>query len=331
VRSRLGGSAGLAFATLALALGGCGSLSGGLRADSLALAAPPASLSGEATPAEPATEAVPAGSLAAETAPAPSEAVLPAVERDAGDGDAGTAAADGMLADSSPLSLVDATLVAQTSESQSGARQSIDDPIEEYDPLEKFNEVMFEFNRGVDRYVLKPIAKAYNFIMPDELQRMIARAYSNITVVPRVVNNLLQGKWAGAGREVGRFLINSIAGIGGLWDIARQEFSIEPSKADFGQTLGKWGAGPGAYLILPFLPPLTVRDGIGYAVDGAMDPMTYFVPFIWERLSMKILDTINDRSLNLDLFQGFEETTVDFYSAVRNGYLQRRYRLIHED
>ncbi len=160
---------------------------------------------------------------------------------------------------------------------------------------------------------------------------MVGRAFANINFVPRMVNSLLQGKWEGAGRELARFLINSVAGIGGLWDIAKQELNIEPSKADFGQTLGKWGTPPGPYLILPFMAPLTFRDGIGYAVDGAMDPLSYVLPFIWERLVMKIIDTVNDRSLNLDLFQGFEETTVDFYSAVRNGYLQRRYRLIHED
>ena len=72
-----------------------------------------------------------------------------------------------------------------------------------------------------------------------------------------------------------------------------------------------------------------MRDGIGYGVDGAMDPLSYFLPFIWDRLGMRIGDTVNDRSLNLDLFQGFEETTIDMYSAVRNGYLQRRYNLIH--
>jgi len=233
------------------------------------------------------------------------------------------------LTDTSVLSLVDATLVAQAGTGSAPAKG--DDVIEEYDPLEKFNEAMFEFNRRVDRYVLKPIAKAYDFVMPDELQQMISRAFSNINFVPRFVNNLLQAKWEGAGREIGRFLINSTAGIGGLWDIAKQEFNIEPSKADFGQTLGKWGTPPGPYLVLPFLQPLTFRDGIGFAVDGAMDPLSYVLPFIWERLVMKVIDTINDRSLNLDLFQGFEETTVDFYSAVRNAYLQRRYRLIHEE
>ena len=82
--------------------------------------------------------------------------------------------------------------------------------------------------------------------------------------------------------------------------------------------------------MLPFLPPLTVRDAIGYAADGAMDPLAYFLPFIWTGLGMKAGDTVNDRSVNLDLYQGFEETTVEFYSALRNAYLQRRLKLIKE-
>jgi phospholipid-binding lipoprotein MlaA len=85
---------------------------------------------------------------------------------------------------------------------------------------------------------------------------------------------------------------------------------------------------PGPYLILPFLPPFTVRDGVGYGVDVAMDPLTYVLPFIWDRLGMRLGQIVNDRSLNLELFQGIEETTVDLYSAVRNGYLQKRENLI---
>src|SRR5712671_4510482 len=161
---------------------------------------------------------------------------------------------------------------------------------------------MFSFNYNMDRYVLKPVAKGYNFVMPDRLQQMIDSGFDNLLVVQRVVNNLLQGRPLGATAELGRFLINS--------------------------TLGIWGLGPGPFLVLPLLPPLTVRDGIGTAVDGAMDPLSYVLPFIWTRLGMKIGNTINDRSLNLDLYQGFEETTVDLYSAVRNGYLQRRENMI---
>jgi phospholipid-binding lipoprotein MlaA len=231
---------------------------------------------------------------------------------------------------SSESSVPAGALLAQA---PSGGAASSSPPLDpepqEYDPWEPFNEKVFAFNYNFDKYLLKPVAKGYNFVMPDELQRMIGNAFDNINPVPKWVNNLLQQNYKGFFTEVGRFLINSTLGFGGLWDIAKQEFGLQKTKVDFGQTLGKWGVGPGPFLVLPFLPPLTVRDGLGYGVDAAMDPLAYFLPFIWDRLGLRIGDTLNDRSLNLDLFQGFEETTIDMYSAVRNAYLQRRYNLIH--
>jgi len=218
-----------------------------------------------------------------------------------------------------------ATMLAQS------AAAAADDAIEEeFDPWERFNEKMFEFNRRLDRYVLKPVAKVYDKIVPDRIQNMIANGFDNIRFVPRFVNSVLQAKWGGAGREIGRFLINSTLGIGGLFDIAKQEFGLDKSREDFGQTLGVWGAGPGPYLILPLLPPLTVRDAVGFAVDGAMNPLNYFLPLFWDRFAMQVGDTVNDRSLNLELYQGFEETVIDMYSAVRHGYLQRRVQMIKE-
>ena len=187
-----------------------------------------------------------------------------------------------------------------------------------------------EFNRRLDRYLLKPAAQVYNKIMPEPFQLLIASGFDNIRFVPRAVNNLLQGKWRGAGREVGRFLINSTFGIGGLFDPAKDYWGIQKSSEDFGQTLGVWGSGPGPYLVLPFMEPLTVRDGVGKLVDSFLDPLSYFIPFLWDRLGMRIGDTINERALNYDLFQGFEESVIDMYSAVRHGYLQRRERLIRE-
>ena len=124
-------------------------------------------------------------------------------------------------------------------------------------------------------------------------------------------------------------MLNSTVGIGGFFDVAKRE-GIEKSREDFGQTLGYYGAGPGPYIIVPFIEPLTVRDGIGKAVDMALNPLGYLLPFIWERLTIQVTDTINDRSLNLELYQGFEETTIDLYSAVRHAYLQRRQQLIKE-
>jgi phospholipid-binding lipoprotein MlaA len=218
-------------------------------------------------------------------------------------------------------------LVAQASPTPSAAAADAID--EEYDPWEPFNERMFEFNRRLDRYILKPVAQGYNFVVPDRVQVMVSNGFDNIQFVPRMMNSLFQGKFDGAVREFGRFVFNSTVGIGGLFDVAKIE-GIEKSREDFGQTLGFYGFGPGPFLILPFLEPLTVRDGIGKGVDGAMDPMSYFVPFIWTRLIMKVEETVNDRSLNLELFQGFEESVIDMYSAVRHGYLKRREKLIRE-
>jgi len=205
-----------------------------------------------------------------------------------------------------------------------------DPDVEEYDPWEKFNEKMFSFNYNMDKYVLKPAAKGYNYVMPDILQTMIDNAFTNLRMPARFVNKVLQWKLVDASKEMGRFLINSTLGIGGLFDIARQEMGLERQKADLGQTFGIWGFGPGPYLVLPLLPPLTVRDGIGYAGDGAMNPLYYYIPFWFDAFGMKVGAAVNDRSLNLDLFQGIEESTVDLYSSVRNGYLQRRNRLIKE-
>jgi phospholipid-binding lipoprotein MlaA len=355
-RSR-GWAAGLLFGILALAMDGCGTLAAALDESSLLAASPlpaPEVRSEDPIPVTPAAtvavdEAAPAAGSdptgEATAAPGAVAIIIPAVvepDVDVGadspegagrvsiDLPALTLSFDDFTAEEDAASLLAAfagpLLVAQR-DASSGR-----DPaeVEEYDPWEPFNDTMFEFNRGLDRYVIKPVAKVYDFITPDELKQMISRGFDNIRVVPRVVNSLLQAKWAGAGREVARFLINSVVGIGGLWDMAKQEWGIEKSDEDFGQTLGVWGAGPGPYLVLPFFRPLTVRDGIGVAVDGFMDPLNYVLPFIWERLAMRIGDTINERALNLELFQGFEETTVDLYTAVRNGYLQRRQQQIRE-
>ncbi len=305
VNSR-GSTALLAPTILALLLGGCGTLSA-FRADSVPLAGSSASPNGVGAARELAAEEV-------ATTAAGSPLLTGGQESVATEGDEGGAPA-----------------VAQTQRAREVApTTSNGEEIEEdYDPWEPFNERMFEFNRRLDRYLLKPAAQVYNKIMPEPFQLLIASGFDNIRFVPRAVNNLLQGKWRGAGREVGRFLINSTFGIGGLFDAAKY-WEIEKSSEDFGQTLGVWGAGPGPYLVLPFLPPLTVRDGIGKAVDGAMDPLSYVLPFLWTRVGMEAGDTLNDRSLNLDLFQGFEESVVDMYSAVRHGYLRRREQVIKE-
>jgi phospholipid-binding lipoprotein MlaA len=285
----------IGFCVLALSLTACGTLSGAFRADSALSAGPPQTASAtDPVATAPAPADTPTATAAAPEVPPPAPAARPD---------------EGM---------------AQTRETSSDVEP------DEYDPWEGFNEKTFEFNRRLDKYVLKPVAKGYNFVVPDEIQIMISNGFDNISFVPRFVNSVLQGKFKGAGRELGRFLINSTAGVGGLFDPAKDVFGLVKSREDFGQTLGFYGVTPGPYVIVPLLEPLTVRDGIGKAVDGALDPLSWFLPFFWDRLGMKVGDIVNERSLNLDLFQGFEESVIDMYSAVRHAYLQRRLRLIRE-
>ncbi len=297
------------FAVLGVAVGGCGTLSTSLVAESSMLAS-------RAPISEPVEAAPDAPAVSTDTSEPAATPVVITYEPITSEN-----APDWVVALSGPA---DASL--------RGTPEPVppDPDVEEYDPWEKFNEKMFTFNYNLDKYVLKPVAKGYNVVMPDMFQTMIDNAFTNLRMPSRFVNKVLQFKLVDATKEMGRFLINSTLGIGGLFDVARQEMGLERQKADFGQTLGIWGLGPGPYLVLPLLPPLTVRDGVGYAADGAMNPLYYYIPFWWDQFGMKVGDTINDRSLNLDLFQGIEESTVDLYSSVRNGYLQRRNRLIKE-
>jgi phospholipid-binding lipoprotein MlaA len=225
----------------------------------------------------------------------------------------------------------DVDRAAARNESGSVVRPVADEPVEveANDPWERVNGKTFEFNRHMDKYALKPIAKTWKTVVPQPAQIMIANAFDNLNVVPNVVNNLLQKNWNGAGRGLTRFLINSTAGIGGLYDPAKEVWHIAASPADFGQTLGKWGTGPGPYVVLPFMEPLTVRDGIGKLIDRAMDPLSYVMPLI-PALSLTAGKRINERALNYELFAEFDEGVIDAYTAVRDGYLQRRGRMLHE-
>jgi phospholipid-binding lipoprotein MlaA len=200
----------------------------------------------------------------------------------------------------------------------------------EQDPWEPFNDAMFTFNRQVlDRFLLKPAGTLWDVILPDAVQRGIKNALENLAVVRRLVNNVLQLKMGGAGREAARFTINSTIGLAGLFDVAKDGLGIQQSDEDTGQTFGVWGIGPGPYLILPFLPPMTVRDGIGMALDAAMTPYIYFAP-IGATAGVYGTTAVNERSLNLERYERVEETVVDLYSAVRNAYLQRRAAAIKE-
>jgi phospholipid-binding lipoprotein MlaA len=219
------------------------------------------------------------------------------------------------------------------------------------DPWEGFNSAMFEFNRKVDRYVLKPVAKIYDKVVPDALQKGISNFYyNNIHFGPRFVNNLLQFKLKGACIELGRLVINDVIGLAGFFDPATHWLGIDkPPQEDTGQTLGSYGVPPGPYLVLPLLPPFTLRDFFGYLLDFGANPVNYFLLPTFEiddwpsaiphknrdtttilQLGRTVEDLVNYRSLNLETFEGVEEATVDLYSAVRNAYLQKRAKAVRE-
>jgi len=219
---------------------------------------------------------------------------------------------------------------------------------DEYDPWESMNTNIFEFNRKLDRFVLKPIAKGYNFVMPDLVQVGISNIFYNLRFAPRFFNNVFQGKVKGAGIEVGRFVINSTVGVAGFFDIAKHVNLVTPEE-DLGQTLGFYGVKPGPYLILPFLQPFTVRDFFGYVGDIFLNPINWLVLPIIEvegvpsvidhedrtttsiiQLGARVGEIVNERSRNLETYQGIEEATLDLYTAVRNAYLQKRTQAIRE-
>lgn len=203
-----------------------------------------------------------------------------------------------------------------------------EEEFEEYDPWEPFNEKTFKFNYNLDKYAIKPVAKAYDKVVPNFVERAIVNIFENIGSFRRIINLTLQGRFNDSGQELGRFVINTMFGLGGFIDAA-PSFGVGKVDADTGQTFGVWGAGPGPYLMLPLTQPLTVRDAVGYVLDSAMDPTSWLVPFEIG-FTGSAVKRINDRALNLELYENVEATVFDLYGAVRNGYLQQRRALIRQ-
>jgi phospholipid-binding lipoprotein MlaA len=193
----------------------------------------------------------------------------------------------------------------------------------EYDPWKRFNKRTFAFNHSLDSHVIKPAAKGYDKVVPNWAQRAVMNMAANVGSVRRIASTGLQGRFNDMGQEFGRFFINTIFGLGGFVNAAPSFGVKDGAPADMGQTFGVWGAGPGPYLVVPFLPPLTLRDAFGFAVDTALDPVTWVAP-IGALVGATGEKTVNTRSLNLELYEGVEETTLDLYTAVESAYLQQR-------
>lgn len=199
----------------------------------------------------------------------------------------------------------------------------------EADPLEAFNRKIFWFNDKLDTYVLEPVAEGWDYVLPKRAETSIANFFYNLRFPIETLNDLLQGKFKYAGSDVGRFLVNTTLGVAGFFDPATS-CGLELHWEDFGQTLGWWGLGPGPYLMLPVLGPSDIRDGAGLIVDTASSVTPFFVdsyiPF-----AVRTVDVVNTRAQYLDTIRKAKEASFDYYSFVRNAYLQRRVGLIHDE
>ena len=200
----------------------------------------------------------------------------------------------------------------------------------DYDPWESVNTQTFDFNFNVlDRYALKPAAKVWARALPASVRHGLANMFDNLAMPKRFVNKVLQGRVPGAGEEIARFVLNTTVGVAGYFDVAAH-IGLHKSDADTGQTLGTYGIKPGPYLVLPILPPFDLRDAIGFAADSFMDPLSWFVTPIGADIGRSAAYTINERADHMTEYDDVEDTSLDLYAAVRNGYLQRRQKSIRD-
>lgn len=196
------------------------------------------------------------------------------------------------------------------------------------DPLEPINRGIYKFNEGVDTVLLKPAAEVYQGVVPPVARTGVSNVFANINDVVVALNNLLQGKFSEALSDVGRVLINTTAGLFGIFDVATPA-GLEKHDEDFGQTLGYWGVGDGPYLVLPILGPRTTRDTGGLVVDFLTDPVSYIDPSR-DRNQVMGLRLVSRRAELLGASQLLSVAALDEYEFVRDAYLQRRRNLIHD-
>lgn len=186
------------------------------------------------------------------------------------------------------------------------------------DPWESFNRGVFRFNETADRYVAKPVAKAYQAVTPEFVDDAITRVFNNLATPITIVNQLLQGKAHDAAGQTARFMFNSTIGFAGIFDIA-QHMDLPRQKEDFGQTLAVWSVKSGPYLMLPLFGPSTVRDAGGRVIDMTSDPRSYAEETA--RLAMTALDITDTRA---DLLVAEKAIEGDRYRFIRDYYLQQR-------
>jgi phospholipid-binding lipoprotein MlaA len=196
------------------------------------------------------------------------------------------------------------------------------------DPLEPMNRALYEFHDTVDTAVVKPVAQAYIDVVPEPIRTAVSNVFNNVEDLVSAVNDLLQGKLDKLDDDLGRVLLNTAFGLGGIFDLASM-VGIERGNEDFGQTFGAWGLPQGPFLFVPFFGPTTVRDGTGAVVRVMVGPVGYIgeVPL---RNSLYGLGAVDLRAQALSAGAIVDTAALDRYLFIRNAYLQRRRYLLYD-
>lgn len=231
------------------------------------------------------------------------------------------------MINASPLQRV-AALSLVTALSLQGCATTGEDYQDPSDPLEGINRVVYRFNDGLDKVLIKPLAEGYNAVVPAPVNRGVTNFFSNLEDVGSAVNNLLQLKLGRAASDVGRVAVNSTVGFIGFVDVA-SNLDLPKYGEDFGQTLGAWGFAPGAFIVLPVLGPTTVRDGVGLVADWYLDPVTY-IEDDTVRWSVRGLDLVDTRADLLGASRVMEQAALDPYVFMRDAYLQHRRSKVYD-
>jgi phospholipid-binding lipoprotein MlaA len=221
-----------------------------------------------------------------------------------------------------------ALLLGGCASTQSLVKDARGGPGARLDPWENWNRKVFAFNEGLDENILKPVATGYAKVVPQFVRRGVDNFFSNAADAWSAVNNVLQGKPEPAFTDVVRFTTNTVLGFFGILDIA-SEFGLEHHYEDFGQTLGRWGFGPGAFVMLPLLGPSTVRDTLALPLDRTASPALYISSGSYQ-FGIVGLQIINTRANLLGASKVIDDIALDKYTFIRDAYLQRRRSLIFD-
>jgi phospholipid-binding lipoprotein MlaA len=190
------------------------------------------------------------------------------------------------------------------------------------DPFEGSNRALLTFNRGLSRHVFDPLIRGYRFVLPKPARQGVHRAFVNLKAPSTLVNDLLQLRFKDAAQTLGRFILNTTLGFGGIFDVGI-EAGWEHHEADFGQTLGRLGVGAGPYLVLPIFGPNTFRDGFGGVVDLFFQPLTYLIGPV-QNIVLGVGSGFTTLDARDAAMKALEDSSVDYYAALRSAYLQSR-------